>query len=66
MIDSELQSYVGKIFEVDFTRSDLEEEFPSYSVFISKLGALALAGLRPDRIRVWLNDDNEVVKILTG
>lgn len=66
MIDSELQAYVGKQFEVDFTREDLEETFPKYSVFISKLGALAIANFRPDRIRVWLNDDNEVVKILTG
>ena len=66
MIDTELQSYVGKLFEVDFTREDLEEAFPTYSVFISKLGALAIANFRPDRIRVWLNDDKEVVKILTG
>jgi len=66
LIDTELQSYVGKVFEVDFTREDLEEAFPTYSVFISKLGALAIANFRPDRIRVWLNDDKEVVKILTG
>lgn len=64
--DSELQAYVGKEFEVDFTREDLEEAFPSYSVFISQLGALAIANFRPDRIRVWLDDDNKVVKILTG
>jgi len=64
--DSELQAYVGKEFEIDFTREGLEEAFPSHSVFISQLGALAIANFRPDRIRVWLNDDNKVVKILTG
>ena len=64
--DSELQAYVGKEFEVDFTREDLEEAFPTHSVFISNKNALALANFRPDRIRVWLNDENEVVKILTG
>ena len=64
--DSELQAYVGKEFEVDFTRYDLEEAFPDYSVFISKLGALAIANFRPDRIRVWLDDESKVVKILTG
>lgn len=66
MNDDDLQPYVGKQYEVDFTREDLEEEFPNHSVFISRLGALAIANFRPDRIRVWLDDEDKVVKILTG
>ena len=66
MIDDKLQAYVGKEHEVDFTRKELEQEFPSYDVFISNKNALALANFRPDRIRVWLDDDNKVIKILTG
>jgi hypothetical protein len=62
----EMEAYVGKIFEQDFTRADLEEEFPSFDVFISNKNALALAGFRPDRIRVWLDDDSKVVKVITG
>jgi len=62
----EMEAYIGKIYEQDFTRADLENEFPRYDVFISKKNALALAGFRPDRIRVWLDDDNSVVKIITG
>ncbi len=62
----EMDTYVGKIYEQDFTRADIEDEFPSYDVFISKKNALALAGFRPDRLRVWLDDDNTVVKVITG
>lgn len=66
MIQNELDTYVGQEYNVDFTVRDLEEKFPSYDIFVSQLGALALANFRPDRIRVWLNDENKVVKILTG
>ena len=62
----ELDTYVGKEYEVDFTRRDLEKQFPSHEVFVSKLGALAIANFRPDRIRVWLDEDSKVVKIVTG
>lgn len=62
----EMEAYIGKIYEQDFTRKEIENEFPSHDVFISNKNALALAGFRPDRIRVWLDDDNTVVKIITG
>ena len=62
----EMEAYVGKIYNEDFTRFDLEDAFPRYDVFISNKGALSLAGFRPDRLRVWLNDDNSVAKIITG
>lgn len=62
----EMEAYVGKIYEEDFTRADLEEQFPRYDVFISKKDALTLAGFRSDRLRVWLNDDNSVAKVITG
>jgi hypothetical protein len=63
---AEMEAYVGKIFEQDFTRADLEQAFPKYDVFISNKNKLALAGFRPDRLRVWLNDDNTVAKVVTG
>lgn len=62
----EMEAYVGKVFEQDFTRAEIENEFPSYDVFISNKNALALAGFRPGRLRVWLDDDNTVVKVITG
>ena len=66
MTTPEMEEYIGKTFEVDFTRGDIEQEFPTYEVFISRLGTLALANFRPDRLRVWLDDENKVVKIITG
>lgn len=62
----EMDAYVGKIYEQDFTRADLEETFPTHQVFISNKNALSLAGFRPGRLRVWLDDDNKVVKVITG
>lgn len=62
----EMEEYVGKIYEQDFDRADLENAFPKYAVFISKKDALALTNFRPDRLRVWLDDDNKVVKVITG
>jgi len=62
----EMETYVGKIYEQDFSRTDIEDAFPQHDIFISKKNALALAGFRPDRIRVWLDDDNTVVKVITG
>lgn len=61
-----MDSYVGKIYEKDFTRKDLEKAFPQYDIFISNKNALAIANFRPDRMRVWLDDDNSVMKVVTG
>ena len=62
----EMEAFVGKIFEQDFTRAEIEDAFPDHQVFISNKNALALAGFRPGRLRVWLDDDNTVVKVITG
>ena len=61
-----MEEYVGKIYKTDFTNADLQREFPEYDIFVSRLGALALANFRPDRLRVWTDDDDKVVKIVTG
>ena len=66
MITEEMETYVGKIYEEDFTRADIEQAFPEYNVFISKKNALAIAGLRTHRLRVWLDDDKTVVKVIAG
>ena len=66
MITPEMDAYVGKQYDEDFTRADIEAEFPEYSVFISNKNALSIAGLRTDRLRVWLDDDNKVVKVIAG
>lgn len=66
MNQDELDFYVGKEHGVDFTTRELEEKFPTYDIFVSQLGKLALANFRPNRIRVWLDENNKVVKILTG
>jgi hypothetical protein len=63
---NEMEAYVGKVYEQDFTRADLQEAFPQYDVFISNKNALGLANFRPDRLRVWLDEDNKVVKVITG
>ena len=66
MITEEMETFVGKVFEEDFTRTDIEQAFPEYDVFISNKDALAIAGLRTDRLRVWLDDDKTVVKVIAG
>ncbi len=66
MITEEMETYVGKVYEEDFTRADIEQAFPEYNVFISKKNALSIAGLRTDRLRVWLDDDKTVVKVIAG
>ncbi len=66
MITEEMEAYVGKIYEQDFTRADIEEAFPQYDVFISNKNALVVANLRTDRLRVWLDDDKTVVKVIAG
>ena len=66
MTTEKMETYVGKIYEQDFTRDDIEQEFPEYDVFISNKNALAIAGLREDRLRVWLDDDKTVVKVIAG
>ena len=66
MITEEMEVYVGKIYEEDFTRTDIEQEFPEYDVFISNKNALGMANLRTDRLRVWLDDDKTVVKVIAG
>ena len=63
---SEMEAYVGKIYEQDFGRTDIEGAFPQYDVFISNKNSLCLANFRPDRLRVWLDDANKVVKVITG
>jgi hypothetical protein len=65
-ITPEMEAYVGKIYEQDFTRTEVEQAFPQHDVFISNKNSLALANFRPDRLRVWLDDDNKVVKVITG
>lgn len=62
----EMAEYIGKTYEVDFTRADLEEQFPDHEVFIARVGALAIANFRPDRLRVWIDDDKKVVQMITG
>lgn len=66
MITEEMEIFVGKVFEEDFTRADIEQAFPEYNVFISRKNALSVANLRTDRLRVWLDDDNTVVKVIAG
>lgn len=66
MITPEMDAYVGKLFEEDFTRAEIEEAFPEYDIFISNKNALSITGLRTDRLRVWLDDDNKVVKVIAG
>jgi len=66
MITEEMETYVGKIYEQDFTRDDIEQAFPEYDVFISNMDALSVANLRTDRLRVWLDDDKTVVKVIAG
>jgi len=60
------EKYIGKTFGEDFTRREIEADFSEHEVFISKLGSLAIANFRPDRLRVWLDENNKVVKIVEG
>ena len=66
MTEENFDNYVGKVLGEDFTREDIERDYPEYNIFVSRLGALALAGFKPDRLRVWLDDEDRVVKMVTG
>lgn len=66
LVTPEMEKYVGKIYEEDFTRADIEAAFPEYDVFISNKNALSVANLRTDRLRVWLDDDKTVVKVIAS
>ena len=64
--EEEFSKYVGKHYGEDFTKEDLQDEHPKDDVFVARLGALAIANFRPDRIRVWLDDEDRVVKVVRG
>lgn len=66
MTQEDFEEYVGKILNEDFTQREVEEKFPQDNVFVGRLGALGLAGFKPDRIRIWVDDDNRVVKMVRG
>ena len=62
----EMEAYVGKTFGVDFTEEDIQAEFPEYDVRVLNLTTLSLATFNPDRLRVWLDNNGKVAKVITG
>ena len=62
----EMEAYVGKVIDVDFTAEDIQAEFPEYDVRILNLTTLCLANFNPNRLRVWLDADGKVEKVITG
>lgn len=63
---SVMEEYVGKKYLVDFSHEDLEKIFPECRIFVMNENTLVLPNFELDRLRVWLDDDDTVVKIIIG
>ena len=40
--------------------------FPEHDVKILNLTTLALANFKPERLRVWHDNDDKIAKVITG
>lgn len=61
-----MEKYIGKKYLVDFSLEDLEDAFSEYIVFVLNKNTLVLPNFELDRLRVWLDDDDIIVKIIIG
>lgn len=66
--ESQFDSYIGKVLGTDLTAEELQAAFPQYKVAVYKPTTitLAIAGFKPDRLRVWLDKSNKIERMVTG
>lgn len=62
----EMESLVGKIIGEDITEEELVEMFPEFDVKVLNLTTLALANFKPERLRVWHDNDKRISKVIPG
>lgn len=62
----EMESLVGKIIGEDITEEELVEMFPEFDVTVLNLTTLALANFKPERLRVWHDNDKRISKVIPG
>ena len=61
-----MEEYIGKKYLVDFSHEELEDTFSEYRIFVMNKNTLVLPNFELDRLRVWLDDDDIIVKIIIG
>lgn len=68
MSEENFDIYVGKVLGTDLTVEELQAAFPQYKVAVYKPTTLTLgvAGFKPDRLRVWLDKDSKIERMVTG
>lgn len=68
MSEENFEQYVGKVLGKDLTVEELGAAFPQYRIAVYKPTTitLAVAGFKPDRLRVWLDPDNKITRMVTG
>lgn len=66
--ENQFGSYIGKVLGTDLTVEELQAAFPQYKVAVYKPTTitLAVAGFKPDRLRVWLDRDSKIERMVTG
>jgi hypothetical protein len=62
----EMEALVGKIIGEDITEEELVEMFPEFDVKILNMTTLALANFKPERLRVWHDNDKRICKVIPG
>ncbi len=65
-ITPEMEALVGKTIGEDITEEEIVEMFPEFDVRILNLTTLALANFKPERLRVWHDNDKKIAKVIPG
>lgn len=65
---TEFDAYIGKVLGKDVTETELQVAFPQYKVAIYKPTTihLGVAGLKPNRLRVWLDTTGKIDRMVVG
>lgn len=62
----EMEELVGKILGEDITEEEIVAMFPEFDVKFLNLTTLALATFKPERLRVWHDNDKKIAKVIPG
>lgn len=62
----EMESLVGKTIGEDVTEEEIVEMFPEFDVRILNHTTLALPNFKPERLRVWHDNDKRIARVVPG
>ena len=62
----EMEALVGKTIGEDITEEEIVKMFPEFDVKFLNLTTLALANFKPERLRVWHDNDKKIAKVIPG